>query len=86
MATGDQTLKISMPGTETVTTDQVEALLDSLNEITSGQLIWTPGVPQQTSGYDGSFEMAQVQQTASDALENTDPDPADRRSVPVTQA
>ena len=33
VATGDQTLKISMPGTETVTTDQVEALLDSLNEI-----------------------------------------------------
>ena len=32
VATGDQTLKISMPGTETVTTDQVEALLDSLNE------------------------------------------------------
>ena len=32
VATGDQTLKISMPGTETVTTDQVEALLGSLNE------------------------------------------------------
>ena len=32
VATGVQTLKISMPGTETVTTDQVEALLDSLNE------------------------------------------------------
>ena len=32
VATGDQTLKISMPGTETVTTDQVENLLDSLNE------------------------------------------------------
>ena len=32
VATGDQTLKISMPGTETVTTYQVEALLDSLNE------------------------------------------------------
>ena len=32
MATGDQTLKISMPGTETVTTEQVENLLDSLNE------------------------------------------------------
>ena len=32
VATGDQTLKISMPDTETVTTDQVEALLDSLNE------------------------------------------------------
>ena len=32
VATGDQTLKISMPGTETVTTDQVQALLDSLNE------------------------------------------------------
>ena len=32
VATGDKTLKISMPGTETVTTDQVEALLDSLNE------------------------------------------------------
>ena len=32
VATGDQALKISMPGTETVTTDQVEALLDSLNE------------------------------------------------------
>ena len=32
VATGDQTLKISMSGTETVTTDQVEALLDSLNE------------------------------------------------------
>ena len=32
VATGGQTLKISMPGTETVTTDQVEALLDSLNE------------------------------------------------------
>ena len=32
LATGDQTLKISMPGTETVTTEQVENLLDSLNE------------------------------------------------------
>ena len=32
VATGDQTLKISMPGTETVTTEQVGALLDSLNE------------------------------------------------------
>ena len=32
VATGDQTLKISMPGTETVTTEQVENLLDSLNE------------------------------------------------------
>ena len=32
VATGAQTLKISMPGTETVTTDQVEALLGSLNE------------------------------------------------------
>ena len=32
VATGDQTLKISMPGTETVTTDQVQTLLDSLNE------------------------------------------------------
>ena len=32
VATGDQTLKISMPGTETVTTDQVQNLLDSLNE------------------------------------------------------
>ena len=32
VATGGQTLKISMPGTETVTTDQVEALLGSLNE------------------------------------------------------
>ena len=32
VATGGQTLKISMPGTETVTTEQVEALLDSLNE------------------------------------------------------
>ena len=32
IATGGQTLKISMPGTETVTTEQVEALLDSLNE------------------------------------------------------
>ncbi len=29
---GEQTLKISMPGTETVTTEQVENLLDSLNE------------------------------------------------------
>ena len=32
VATGGQTLKISMPGTETVTTDQVQTLLDSLNE------------------------------------------------------
>lgn len=32
VATGDQTLKISMPGTETVTTEQVADLLDSLNE------------------------------------------------------
>ena len=32
VATGQQTLKISMPGNETVTTDQVETLLDSLNE------------------------------------------------------
>mgnify|MGYP005753977577 FL=1 len=32
VATGDQTLKISMPGTDTVTTEQVGALLDSLNE------------------------------------------------------
>lgn len=32
VATGEQTLKISMPGTETVTTEQVEALIDSLNE------------------------------------------------------
>ena len=32
VATGDQTLKISMPGTETVTTEQVAGLLDSLNE------------------------------------------------------
>ena len=32
VATGEQTLKISMPGTETVTTDQVENLLTSLNE------------------------------------------------------
>ena len=32
VATGDQTMKISMPGTETVTTDQVQNLLDSLNE------------------------------------------------------
>ena len=32
VATGDQTLKISMPGTETVTTEQVENLMDSLNE------------------------------------------------------
>ena len=32
VATGGQTLKISMPGTETVTTEQVETLLDSLNE------------------------------------------------------
>ena len=32
VATGDQTRKISMPGTETVTTEQVENLLDSLNE------------------------------------------------------
>ena len=32
VATGGQTLKISMPGTETVTTEQVENLLDSLNE------------------------------------------------------
>ena len=31
VATGQQTLKISMPGNETVTTDQVETLLDSLN-------------------------------------------------------
>ena len=28
----EQTLKISMPGTETVTTDEVQTLLDSLNE------------------------------------------------------
>ena len=32
VATGEQTLKISMPGTETVTTDEVQNLLDSLNE------------------------------------------------------
>jgi len=32
VATGDQTLKISMPGTETVTTEQVADLLDNLNE------------------------------------------------------
>ena len=32
VATGEQTLKISMPGTETVTTDAVQTLLDSLNE------------------------------------------------------
>ncbi len=32
VATGEQTLKISMPGTETVTTEQVETLIDSLNE------------------------------------------------------
>ena len=32
VATGEQTLKISMPGTETVTTDEVQTLLDSLNE------------------------------------------------------
>ena len=30
MATGEATLKISLPGSETVTTDQVSALLDSL--------------------------------------------------------
>ena len=30
-ATGEQTLKIAMPGTDTVTTDQVGALLDNLN-------------------------------------------------------
>ena len=33
VATGEQTLKISMPGNETVTTEQVETLLDSLNEM-----------------------------------------------------
>ncbi len=32
VATGEQTLKISMPGTETVTTDEVQTLLDYLNE------------------------------------------------------
>ena len=32
VTTGEQTLKISMPGTETVTTDEVQTLLDSLNE------------------------------------------------------
>ena len=32
VATGEQTLKISMPGTETMTTDEVQTLLDSLNE------------------------------------------------------
>ena len=32
LSTGGQTLKISMPGTETVTTDEVQTLLDSLNE------------------------------------------------------
>ncbi len=32
VATGDLTLKISMPGTETVTTEQVDELLTSLNE------------------------------------------------------
>ena len=32
VATGEQTLKVSMPGTETVTTDEVQNLLDSLNE------------------------------------------------------
>ena len=32
VASGEQTLKISMPGNETVTTDQVENLLTSLNE------------------------------------------------------
>ncbi len=32
VATGEQTLKISMPGTETVTTNEVQTLLDSLNE------------------------------------------------------
>ena len=32
VATGEQTLKISRPGTETVTTDEVQTLLDSLNE------------------------------------------------------
>ena len=32
VATGEQTLKISLPGTETVTTDEVQTLLDSLNE------------------------------------------------------
>ena len=32
VATGEQTLKISMPGTETETTDEVQNLLDSLNE------------------------------------------------------
>ena len=32
VATGEQTLKISMPGTETGTTDEVQTLLDSLNE------------------------------------------------------
>ena len=32
VATGGQTLKISMPGTETATTEQVAKLLDSLNE------------------------------------------------------
>ena len=32
VATGEQTLKISRPGNETVTTDQVENLLTSLNE------------------------------------------------------
>ena len=32
VATGEKTLKISMPGNETVTTEQVETLLDSLNE------------------------------------------------------
>ncbi len=37
VATGDQTLKISMPGTETVTTEQVANLLDSLNEKLPGQ-------------------------------------------------
>lgn len=32
VATGDQTLKISMPGNETVTTDQVGSLLEQLNQ------------------------------------------------------
>lgn len=32
VATGDQTLKISMPGTETVTTEQVDELLTTLDE------------------------------------------------------
>ena len=46
VATGEATLKISLPGSETVTTDQVSALLDSLAASCPDNQ-FAPAVPEQ---------------------------------------